>query len=72
MRQNHFHLGSFYLLTLFDSIDGEICFDNTPCDSDISTNQPYYCGLSEAEAAGKCWQPCPGGQDSECCFGQTW
>lgn len=51
---------------------GEICYDNTPCDSYISTNQPYYCGLSEAEAAGKCWQPCPGGQDSECCLGQTW
>ena len=51
---------------------GELCFDNTPCDSFIPSTQPFYCGLGFAEAADKCWQPCPSRQDSECCFGQTW
>ena len=51
--------------------EGERCFDKTPCDSDISSTQPFYCGFGPSEAKSKCWQPCPSQQDSECCFGQT-
>mmetsp|Transcript_224 Transcript_224/g.342 ORF Transcript_224/g.342 Transcript_224/m.342 type:complete len:594 (-) Transcript_224:987-2768(-) len=50
---------------------GESCWDATPCNSLISSTQPFYCGLGFAEAGDKCWQPCPSGQDSECCFGQS-
>ncbi|KAL3817168.1 hypothetical protein ACHAXA_007711 [Cyclostephanos tholiformis] len=30
-----------------------------------------YCGTTYADASANCWQPCPGGDDVECCFGST-
>ena len=60
--------------------DGESCFADLPCDSDIApvpvpplppppTSAPtQYCGSSLANAKSQCWQPCPRGY-SDCCLG---
>ena len=59
---------------------GERCYADTPCG--YSRSPPIlpppdrlsifrYCGASLEDATEDCWQPCPGGDDGECCFGLT-
>lgn len=60
--------------------EGESCFADIPCDSNIApvpvpilppppTSAPtQFCGSSLADAQDQCWQPCPRGS-SDCCLG---
>ena len=59
---------------------GKRCYADTPCGSTRTTpilpppdrsSAFRYCGTSSDDASANCWQPCPRGNDDECCFGLT-